>query len=84
MAIIRSHLLIITLNINESKSPVNVHRKDKLFVRFDTKSKSNQWKNKMGPHQTKKHLPSKGNHLQNQKATYAVGENIYKSHIWWG
>lgn len=84
MAIIRSYLLIITLNINESKSPVNAHRKDKLYFRFDTKSKSYQWKNKMGPHQTKKHLPSKGNHLQNQKATYAVGENIYKSYIWWG
>ena len=38
MAIIRSHLLIITLNINESKSPINVHRKAKFFFRFDTKS----------------------------------------------
>ena len=80
MAIIRSHLLIITLNINESKSPINVHRKAKFFFRFDTKS--NQWKTKVGQHQTKKHLPSKGNHPQNQKATYAVGENIYKSYIW--
>ena len=52
-----------------------------FFFRFDTKGKSNQRKNKVGKQHTKKNLLSKGNHPQNQKVTYAVGENIYKSHI---
>jgi len=34
----------------------------------------------MGPNQTYKLLHSKGNHKQNEKTTYRMGENIYK---WW-
>ena len=38
---------------------------------FDTNNKGNKSKNKqVGLHQTKKHLNSKGNHQQNEKATY--------------
>ena len=32
----------------------------------------------MGPNQTYKLLHSKGNHKQNEKTTYRMGENIYK------
>lgn len=83
MAIIRSHLLIITLNINESNLQSMHIGRINCILDLTPKTKATIRKNKMGPHQTKKHLPSKGNHLQNQKATYAVGENIYKSYIWW-
>ena len=40
------------------------------------KAKINKWNC-----QTKKLLHSKGNHQQNEKATYIMGENIYKSYI---
>ena len=36
---------------------------------------------KVGLHQTKKLLYNKGNHQQNEKATYRMEENIYKSYI---
>lgn len=81
MAIIRSHQLIITLNINESKSPVNAHRKDKLYFRFDApKAKATNEKIKWD------HIKLKAFHQERKpstksKATYAVGENIYKSYI---
>ena len=32
----------------------------------------------MGPNQTYMHLHSKGNHKQNEKTTYRLGENICK------
>ena len=32
----------------------------------------------MGPNQTYKHLHSKGNHKQNKKTAYRLGENICK------
>ena len=32
----------------------------------------------MGPNQTYKLLHSKGNHKQNEKTTYGMGENIYE------
>ena len=52
------------------------------FFGFDTRSKGNKSKNKqMGLHQTKKLLHSKGDHQQNEKATYGMEENIFKSHI---
>ena len=59
MTIIRSHLLIITLNINESKSPVNAHRKDKLYFRFDTKSKPTNEKIKWDHIKLKSICPAK-------------------------
>ena len=41
--------------------------------------KGNKSRNKqMGLHQTKKLLHSEGNHQQNEKATYLMGEDICK------
>ena len=48
-----------------------------MIFRFDMKIKNKQ----VGLHQTKKDLHSKGNHQQNKKATYGMGENICKPHI---
>ena len=42
--------------------------------------KKNKWD---CTHQTKKLLHSKGNHQENEKAIYGMGENICKPHIWW-
>ena len=38
----------------------------------------------MGPKQTYKLLHSKGNHKQNEKTTYGLGENICKGWGWEG
>ena len=38
----------------------------------------------MGPNQTYKLLHSKGNHKQNEKTTYGLGENICKQYDWQG
>ena len=38
----------------------------------------------MGPNQTYRLLYSKGNHKQNEKTTYALGENICKWCDWQG
>ena len=38
----------------------------------------------MGPNQTYKLLHSKGNHKQNKKTTYRMGENICKGCAWQG
>ena len=38
----------------------------------------------MGPKQTYKLLYSKGNHKQNEKAAYRMGENIHKWCNWQG
>ena len=38
----------------------------------------------MGPNQTYKLLYSKGNHKQNEKITYSLGENICKQYDWQG
>ena len=47
--------------------------------------KENKNKNKqIGPVQTYKLLHSKGNHKQNEKATYRMGENICKRCDWQG
>ena len=35
----------------------------------------------MGLHQTRKGFTCEGNHQQNKKAAYSVGEDIYKSYI---
>ena len=35
----------------------------------------------MGQHQTKKLLNNKGNQQQNEKTTYQMGEEIFKSYI---
>ena len=49
------------------------------FLGFDIKRKGNKSKNRqVGLHPTKKLLYSKGNHQQNEKGTYKVGEKIYK------
>ena len=53
------------------------------FLNLTPKAKTTKEKNKqVGLHQTKKLLHSKGNHQQNEKATYLTGGNICKSHIW--
>ena len=52
-----------------------------FFFGFDTKRKGNKRKNKqVGLYQTKKLLNSKENHQENEKATYRIGENTYKSY----
>ena len=52
-----------------------------IFFGFDTKRKGNKRKNKqVGLYQTKKLLHSKENHQENEKATYRIGENTYKSY----
>ena len=38
----------------------------------------------MGPNQTYKLLHNKGNHKQNEKTTYRMGENICKWCAWQG
>ena len=38
----------------------------------------------MGPHQMKKLWDGKGNHQQNEKTTYRIGEDICKSCDWQG
>ena len=50
-----------------------------FFFRSDYSNKENKSKNKqMVLHQTEKLLHSKGNHQQNEKTTYWMGEDIYK------
>ena len=55
---------------------------DKLYQCFlKSVSRGNRNKNKnkqMGPNQTYKLLHNKGNHKQNEKTTYRMGENICK------
>jgi len=53
-----------------------------IFLNRTPNSNSNKSKNKQtGLYQTKKLLHSKGNHLQNEEATYRTGENICKLFI---
>ena len=55
------------------------------FLDLTPKAKASKIKNKqVGLHQTEKLLHSKGNHQQNKKATYDMGENICKPYIWYG
>ena len=55
------------------------HRSQKCFLRSVSKGKRNKSKNKqMEPNPIYKLLCSKGNHQQNEKTTYRMGENICK------
>ena len=66
-------------NIGKSLLDINLGNN---FFGLDTKSKGNKNKNKQERlHQIKKLLHSQGNHQQNKKATYQMGENICKSYI---
>ena len=58
--------------------PTNVFRSVYQDNRNKTKNKQ------MGPNQTYKLLHSKGNHWQNGKKTYRLGENICKGCDQWG
>ena len=52
------------------------------FFQSDTKSKSNNGKNKqMGTHQSKKLSTSKGNNQENKKATSWMGK-IFSNHMY--
>ena len=48
------------------------------FLDLTPKAKATKDK-QVGLHQTRKFLHSKGNHLQNENATYRMGETIFKS-----
>ena len=55
------------------------HKLHQYFLRSVSHGKRNKNKNKqMGPNQTYKLLHSKGNHQQNKKLTYGMGEKINK------
>ena len=73
--------IIKLLQENTDRKLLDIGLSDDFFE-YDTKSKSNnkqvEW------YQTKKLLHSKGNHQQNQKATYWMGENTCKSYISYG
>ena len=52
-----------------------------IFLEISPQAKeSNNQKSQMGLHQMEKLLHRKGNHQQNQKASYRLGEDIYKSY----
>ena len=52
-----------------------------IFVSH-TESKGNKYKNKqVGLHHIKKLLHSQGNHQQNEKSTYRMGEDICKQYV---
>ena len=52
---------------------------DNDFLEFDTKNTGNKNKNRQVElYQTKKLPHCKGNHKQNEKTTYGMGENIFK------
>ena len=50
---------------------------------LDLTPKAKEIRKKVGLHQTKKPLNSKGNHQQNKKVTYWMGENIFKLYTWY-
>ena len=53
------------------------HKSYQYFLRLVSQRNRNKNKDqKMGPNQMYKLLHSKGNHQQNEKATYRLGENI--------
>ena len=55
------------------------HKSYRCFLRLVSQSKRNRSRNKqIRPNQTYKLLHSKGNHKQNEKTTYGLGENICK------
>lgn len=55
------------------------------FLDWTPKSKATKWEStKWGYNQTKKLTHSRRSHQQNAKATSRMGENIFKSCIWWG
>lgn len=57
----------------------------KWFNGYDTNTTGNKNKNRqVRLLQTKKLLHPKGNNQKNEKATYRMGENIYKLYIWQG
>ena len=56
-----------------------------IFLNQAPKAKEIKNNNKeMGPNQIYKLLYSKGNHKQNKKTTYRLGENISKWYNWQG
>ena len=58
------------------------HRPWQCFFAIETKSIGNKTKNKqVGLHQTKMILHNQGNHQQNEKATYGMGENTCRLRI---
>ena len=73
-----SHETIKLLEDNiGKKSPEYKH--EQLLPELISSRKENKSKNElMGLHQTKKFLCGKGHHQQNKKASYGMGEYIYK------
>ena len=70
-----------TIKVLEESIGIKLTGLSDVFV--DQSSKTRKTKDKqMGLHQPKKLLHSKGNHHQNTKATYWIGEDIYKSYTW--
>ena len=74
------HLVVRHDSVKLLKEIVGKTFSDKLcqcFLRSVSQGNRNKNKNKQtGPNQTNKCLHSKGNHKQNKKTTYVMGENI--------
>ena len=52
-----------------------------MFLRSVSQGSRNKSKHKqIGPNQTYRLLHNKGNHKQNEKTMYGLGENIFKQH----
>ena len=70
--------------VEKTLTPRREHRQNILWHKWyqcflRSVSQGNRNKNKqMGPNQTYKVSHSKGNHYQNEKTTYKLGENICK------
>ena len=72
------HDTIKLIKENMGKTLTDINHNN-VFLESVSQGKINKSKNiQMGPNQTYKLLHSKGNHQQNKKTTYRMGENICK------
>ena len=88
MLLLNSYLSIINVDKyktlyhksrREHQQNILWHKSYQCFLRSVSQGNRNKSKNKkVGPNQTYKLLCSKGNHKQNGKITYRLGENICK------
>ena len=68
--------------LGETLAVYFLYRSWQYFTGCVSSGKENKGKNKqLGLHSTRKLLHSKGNHQQNEKTTYQMGDDIYKSCI---
>ena len=75
MAIKQNATKLLDESIGKTFSDINLTN----VVSSVSQSNRNKSKNKLvGPNQTDKLLPSKGNRKENKKAAYRMGENSFK------